>query len=174
MSTARSGSGPSMSRRWGRNGMADLLDIAPSAAVAAVTIAGAAEPIDVRRLKVDEIAALAKRFPLVLAMFVGGLEAAQLPGEALAAIIAAGCDHIGDAAAEAKVGLFLIEDQFTLADAILGLTFPNGLVPAVAAFENLARHIVGAAEPAKVVKMRSAPSPSPSPPSSDAVSRRTM
>ena len=154
--------------------MADLLDIAPSTAVEAVAVTGEPEPIDVRRLKVDEIAALAKRFPAVLAMFVTGVDASMLPGQVLAAIIAAGCNHIGDEKAEAKVGSFLIEDQFKLADAILGLTFPNGLVPAMQAFEKLARHIVGTAEEPKVVKMRLKPSPSPSPPSSDEASRQTM
>jgi len=152
--------------------MADLLDIAPSTAVDVVVVAG--EPVDVRRLKVDEVAALAKRFPSVLAMFVTGIDAAMLPGQALAAIIAAGCNHIGDENAEAKVGSFLIEDQFKLLDAIMGLTFPNGVVPAMEAFGNLARHIVGAAEDPKVVKMRLKPSPSPSPPSSEEASRQTM
>ena len=136
-------------------------------------MAGEREPIDVRRLNVDDIATLVKRFPgLVIALDGGG--AAALAGQAIAAVIAAGCGHLGNAKAEAKAGSYLIEDQFKLLNAILRITFPNGLGPAMQEVGTLGLLIGGATEAPKAVKMRLKQSPSPSPLSSEEASRPTM
>lgn len=152
--------------------MADLLDIAPSTAVDAVTVAGEVEPIDVRRLNFDDIAALVKRFPSLIGVLDGG-GAAAMPGQAIAAAIAAGCGHLGNAKAEAKAGSYLIEDQFKLLNAILRLTFPNGTSSVMQEAETLGRLIGGAPTEPKAAKMRLKQSPSPSPPSSDVAFHQT-
>jgi hypothetical protein len=152
--------------------MADLLDIAPSTAVDAVTVAGEPEPIDVRRLNVDDIAALVRRFPSLVVVLDGG-GAAALPGQAIAAVIAAGCGYPGNAKAEAKAGSYLVEDQFKLLNAILRLTFPNGISPVMQEVEVLGRLLGGAPEAPKAMKMRLKQSPSPSPASSDGAFHQT-
>ena len=108
--------------------MADLLDIAPAAAVDVVMLGDG--PVDVRRLGFNDIAALVMRFPTVLALLAGGDDTAAtalMGSPGLAAIIAAGCGHIGDEKSEAIAGSLSIEEQFKLLNAILRLTFPNGL-----------------------------------------------
>ena len=155
--------------------MADLLDIAPSTAVDLVTITTGAG-IDVRRLHVDDLAALAVRFPSLMMLFGGaGDGATALMGSpALAAFLAAGCGHIGDEKSEAIVASFSIEDQFKLLNAILRLTFPNGLGSVMQEVETMARLLGGATEVPKAVKTRLKQSPSPLQPSSGEDSRPPM
>jgi len=165
--------------------MADLLDIVTATAVEAVTITGAATPVDVRRLRVDEVAALIVRFPSAVLLLTGAGDsvATLLNSPGLVAIIAAGCGHIGDEKSEALIGSFSIEDQLKLLNAILRLTVPNGFGSVMQEVETLARLIGGASEAPKgdnkaakpeAVKLRLKPSPSPSPPLSGEASRPTM
>jgi len=158
--------------------MADLLDIAPATSSEAVTI-GDGRSVDVRLLNANDVAGLLARFPNLLSVLVGGLlDVATMMasgGQAIAAVIAAGCGHLGDEKAEAFAGSFTIEDQAKLIDTIFRLSFPNGLSPVWQALDGIAATLRrGVDDAPKVVKMRLKPSPSPSPPSSDEVSRQTM
>ena len=154
--------------------MADLLDIAPSTAVEAVTIGG--HRIEVHGLHGDAIASIASRFPNLVVLFAGGDNI--LPrligqfGAAIGPIIAAGCGHLGDQRYEQRASTLSVEDQFKLVTAIYRLTFPNGLAAFV---ETMTGLMTGAAdEKPKVVKIRLRTSPSVSPPSSDEASRQAM
>jgi hypothetical protein len=158
--------------------MADLLDIAPSTAVDVVTL-GDGRTIDVRLLNASDVAGLLARFPGLFPVLVGGIvDGAALigsGGKAIAAIIAAGSDHLGDEKAEAVASSFSIEDQLKLLDTILRLTFPNGVGPVMQALEGIGATLMrGAVGDAKIVKMPSKSSPSPSPISSGEVSRQAM
>lgn len=155
--------------------MADLLDIAPSTACEVVKIDG--KRIVVRGLHGGAIASIVSRFP-ELGSLLGGVGANLGPrlierlGGAIGPVIAAGCGHLGDEKYEQHAGTLLVEYQLKLITAIIGLTFPNGLT----SFVNMVTaFLVGADEGAKpVIKVRLRKSPSPSQPSSDAVSRPTM
>jgi len=154
--------------------MADLLDIAPSTAVEAVTIGS--HRIEVHGLHADAIASIAARFPNLVALLVGGDNmVSRLIGQfgnAIGPIIAAGCGHLGDEKYEQHANTLSVEDQFKLVTAIYRLTFPNGLAAFIEAMAGL---MSGAAdEGQKVVKIRLRTSPSVSPPSSDEVSRQAM
>lgn len=154
--------------------MADLLDIAPSTAVAIVTIDELR--IKVRGVSVDAIASIVSRFPALksLAGGDGGDIVSRLIagcGAAVGPIIAAGCGHGGEEAYEQRAAALLPEQQLKLLCAIFGLTFPNGLSSFV---EQLTALIGGVNEGAKPVKIRLKKSPSQSPRSSDADSRPTM
>lgn len=154
--------------------MADLLDIAPSTAVEAVTIGE--HSIKVQGLHGDAIASIAARFPN-LVMLLGGGEnmvprlIGQL-GNAIGPIIAAGCGHLGDERYEQRASTLSVENQFKLVTAIYRLTFPNGLA---ALMEAMASLVTGAAsEEQKIVKVRLKKSPSELQPSSGAGSRPIM
>lgn len=155
--------------------MADLLDIAPSTAVEVVKIDG--KRIIVHGLQGNAIASIVGRFPelgFVLGGAIAGTSVSHLIerfGAAIGPIIAAGCGHLGDKKYEQHAGTLLVEHQFKLVKAIVGLTFPNGLVSFV---QEITALMAGADEGAKPVKIRSRKSPSPSQPSSDAASRPTM
>lgn len=155
--------------------MADLLDIAPATAVEIVRIDGD-QRVKVRALHGNDIAAIAIRFPNLIAALAGTgdnmVALMSSVGLAIGAIIAAGCNHLGDEKAEQIANALLIEDQIKLVKAILGLTFPKG---ASSAMEAMASLMAGAAdETQKPVRVRLKKSPSPSQPSSDADSRQTM
>jgi len=155
--------------------MTDLLDIAPSTAVEAVKVVGG-RWLKVRGLRIDDIAAIAARFPNLVTLLAGGDDAgprliAQL-GAATAPIIAAGCERPGDEKAERNAGALPLEDQIKLITAIYRLTFPNGFAPLMEAMADL---MTGAAEEEpKTVKIRLKKSPSASPPSSGEDFRPTM
>jgi hypothetical protein len=150
--------------------MADLLDIAPSTAVEVVKING--KRIIVRGLHGDAIASIIARFP-ELGLLLGGGGANIGPrlierfGGAIGPIIAAGCGHLGDEKYEHHAGTLLVEHQLKLLQAIIGLTFPNGLTSFI---ETMTAFLRGADEGAKPVTVRLWKSPSPLPPSSEAAS----
>jgi hypothetical protein len=146
--------------------MADLLDIAPSAAVEVVKIDN--HRVKVRGISVDAIASIIARFPELKTLVNGGMDdVARLIagcGAAVGPIIAAGCGHLDDEEYEKRTATLLPEHQLKFLKAIFGLTFPNGIGSFV---EELTSLIGGASEGAKVVKMRLKKSPSPSQPSED-------
>ena len=154
--------------------MADLLDIAPSTAVAIVTINE--RRIKVRGVCIDAIASIVARFPELKVLFNGG-GGDIVPrliagcGAAVGPIIAAGCGHSGEEEYEQRAASLLPEQQLKFIRAIFGLTFPNGIGSFV---EELTTLIGGASEGAKAVKVRLKRSPSPSPPSSEADSLPTV
>ena len=153
--------------------MADLLDIAPSTAVEVVKIDG--KRIIVRGLHGDAIASIVWRFPeLGLLLGGGGNIGPRLIerfGNAIGPIIAAGCGHLGDEKYEQHAGTLLVEYQLKLLQAIIGLTFPEGIASFV---ETLAALVTRADERAKPVTVRLRKSLSPSPASSDAASHPNM
>jgi hypothetical protein len=154
--------------------MADLLDIAPATAVKSVHIAGD-QRITVRGLHGNDIASIVSRYPGMIAVFGSGQNSAATLfgslGNAAGAIIAAGCDHCGDEAAEQIAGSLLLEDQLQLFKVIFELTFPNGLGPAM---ETITALISGATDREPKVRVRLRKSPSASPPSSGEDSRPIM
>lgn len=157
--------------------MVDLLDIAPATSVGAVKIGD--HDVTVRALNANDIATIVARYPKVLpAMIVAynngdGIALFSSAGVAVGAIIAAGCDHLGDETAERFANSFIVEEQVQLFNAIMGLTFPNGLISFMEAMGGL---MTGgkADEPQKSRRVRLKTSPSASPPSSDADSRPNM
>lgn len=153
--------------------MADLLDIAPSTAVDTVLIDGG-QPVDVRGISIDAMAALIARFPNMKDLANGGfgedvfLRLVQGFGAAVCSIIAAGCGHLGDERYERRAGQLSPEDALNLLKAISGLTFPNGIGSFVEKVTVLINGVnEGAAKP-PMYKMRSKQSPSMSPLSPDA------
>src|SRR5215475_3711834 len=152
--------------------MADLLDIAPSTAVEVVKIDG--QRIVVRGLHGDAIASIVARFP-ELGLLLGGTNMGprliERFGAAIGPIIAAGCGHLGDEKYEQHAATLLVEYQLLLVQAIIRLTFPNGLTAFV---EMVTALLPGAGEAEKPVKVRLRKSPSASPPSSDADSLPIM
>lgn len=155
--------------------MADLLDIAPSAAVEVVKIDG--HRVTVRGISVDAIASIVARFPGLKSLAVGDVGGDIVSrliagcGVAMGPIIAAGCGHLGDEEYERRAATLLPEQQIKFIKAIFGLTFPNGISSFV---QELTSLMGGANEGAKIVKVRLRRSPSISPPSSDVDSRPTM
>ena len=148
--------------------MADLLDIAPSAAVESVIIDG--KFITVRGLHGDAIASIVARFPKLAALLDGdsaefGSRLISNFGNAIAPIIAAGCGHLGDEKYEQVAAALLVEDQIRLIKAIVELTFPKGIGSFV---KTMTEFLSGNDEGAKPVTMRLKKSPSPSQPSSAA------
>ena len=153
--------------------MADLLDIAPSTAVEIVKIDGIR--IKVHGLHGDAIASIVSRFPELGHLLGGGGDIGprliERFGRAIGPIIAAGCDHLGDEKYEQRASALLVEQQLKLLQAIIGLTFPNGIASFV---ETLAALMTRADEGAEVIKVRLRKLPSPSPPSSDAASHPNL
>jgi hypothetical protein len=153
--------------------MADLLDIAPSAAVESVKVGD--RFIVVRGLRGNAIASILARFPGLAALLDGNIDEfgprliAQF-GNAFGAIIAAGCDHLEDKTYEQYASeTLLFEDQVKLITTIIRLTFPKGagsFVAVATAINTMAVSLTGAGEETKPVKMRLKQSPSTSQPSS--------
>jgi hypothetical protein len=154
--------------------MADLLDIAPSMAVEVVKIDG--KRIIVRGLHGDAIASIVARFPELGALLGGGGTSIgprliERFGGAIGPIIAAGCGHLGDEKYERHAAELLVEHQLKFLKAIIGLTFPNGIVSFVEAVTALLQE---ADEREKPVTVRLRKSPLPLQPSSDTDSRPIM
>ena len=154
--------------------MSDLLDIAPSTSVEVVKIDGGRR-LTVRGLRANDIAAIASRFPNLIASFAAAGDNMVLLlssfGPAIGPVIAAGCSHLGDDKAEQVANRLLVEDQLKLVKAIFWLTFPNGLGSFMEVMASLMTEPV---EKQIKVKVRSRTSPSASPPSSGEVSHPTM
>ena len=111
--------------------MAGLLDIAP--AVETVDVGGTR--VSVYGVSAKGIAYLLGRFP-ELRMLMSGREVAleqlmAMGGDAVAAIIAAGCGYPGDEKAEALVGSMSVDTQADLIAPIIRLTMPKGVGPFV-------------------------------------------
>jgi len=111
--------------------MVSLIDIAPRTE----TIDVQGTPVAVHGISAKGVAHLLGRFPGLRKLMSGQeVETGQLMemgGDAVAAIIAAGCGYPGDEKAEAVAGKLAIDAQADLLAAIVRLTLPAGLGPFV-------------------------------------------
>jgi hypothetical protein len=111
--------------------MVGLIDIAPN--VETVEVQGVA--VAVHGISAKGVAHLLGRFPELRKLMSGQeVEAEELMtmgGDAVAAIIAAGCGYPGDPKAEEVAGKLAIDAQANLLATILRLTLPGGLGPFV-------------------------------------------
>ena len=108
-----------------------LADIGPATEIIPI----GANTITVRGVSTEDILALFQRFP-ELKNLVGGKgfkvdDLVALAPRAVAAIIAASHDELGDEAAEKTAGTFAVETQLDILEAIARLTFKNGFGPFV-------------------------------------------
>jgi hypothetical protein len=111
--------------------MVGLIDIVPRAE----TVDMQGTPITVHGISAKGIAHLLGRFPELRKLMTGQeVETGELMtmgGDAVAAIIAAGCGYPGDEKAEVVAGSLSIDAQADLLAAVLRLTLPVGLGPFV-------------------------------------------
>jgi hypothetical protein len=111
--------------------MVGLIDIAPRAETVDVQDA----PVTVHGISAKGVAHLLGRFPELRKLMTGETveteELMAMGGDAVAAIIAAGCGYPGDEKAEAVAGTFAIDAQADLLSAVIRLTLPRGLGPFV-------------------------------------------
>jgi len=157
--------------------MADLMDIAPSTAREVVKADGIR--FVVRGLSTPEMAAILARFPDLVGLVAGGnFNVAKLfasISKAIGPIIAAGFGQLGKEESEQRASELSAEIQMDLVLAIWGLTFPKGLDSFVSKLTALLTGMVpGVGGGAKPIKLRLKASRSPSPNSSDSVSRQIM
>ena len=113
--------------------MTDLLDIAPATAYDVVHTSDGRR-VKLRGLHGNDIAAIASRFPNLIALFAAAGDNVVLLissfGAAIGPIIAAGCDQLGNEAQEQAAGRFLFEDQVKMVKGHLRSDIPkrNSLV----------------------------------------------
>jgi hypothetical protein len=111
--------------------MVGLIDFAPC--VEMVQVQGTDVPV--HGVSASGLALLLSRFPdlrkLMTGMEVDAAELLASGGEAVAAIIAAGCGYPGDEKAEAVAAKLSLDSQADFLTAILRLTLPKGIGPFV-------------------------------------------
>jgi hypothetical protein len=126
--------------------MVGLIDIAPS--VETIDVQGTS--VAVHGISAKGLAHLLSRFPELRKLMSGHeVEIEQLMamgGEAVAAIIAAGCGYPGDPAAENVAARLTLEAQVDLLSGILRLTLPGGFGPFVEKLTALGGLILPAAQ----------------------------
>jgi hypothetical protein len=112
--------------------MVGLIDIAP----VTETVAVQGTPVTVHGVSASGLGFLLSRFPdlrkLMTGMEVDARQLLATGGEAVAAIIAAGCGYPGDDKAEAVAAKLSLDTQADFLAAILRLTLPKGVGPFVA------------------------------------------
>ena len=117
--------------------MVGLIDIAPQ--IERVDVRE--KPVEVHGISAKGLAYLLGRFPDLRRLMTGqDVDAQQLltvGGDAVAAIIGAGCGQAGDEQAEAIAGNLPIDTQADFLAAILRLTLPKGIGPFVAKLTSL-------------------------------------
>lgn len=162
--------------------MADLLDIAPSAAVETVQLGDdEGQTVDVRGITISAMAAIIAKFAELKTIAAGAAGSNFIPlmitgcAAAIGPIIAAGVGHFGEKEYEQHAARMMPEQQMKLLQVIVRLTFPNGLN----AFMDDVKVLMDSAtdgEKPKTARIRSSSkSPSPSSPSAETSdSRQTM
>jgi hypothetical protein len=117
--------------------MVGLIDLAPASESVSVQNTS----VSVHGISAKGLAHVLGRFPELRKLMTGQhVEADQLlaiGGEAVAAIIAAGCGHPGDNHAETIASTLPIDTQADFLMAILRLTLPKGVGPFVAKLTEL-------------------------------------
>jgi len=140
--------------------MVGLVDIAPSAE----TVDAQGAPVSVHGVSASGLAYLLGRFPDLRKLMTGqDVETAQLMaigGDAVAAIIAAGCGYPGDEKAEAVAGRLSLDAQADFLGAILRLTLPKGLGPFVAKLTALGANLDLDAAQSNTAPASTSPQPS--------------
>jgi hypothetical protein len=138
--------------------MVGLIDIAPR--VETINVQGAA--VAVHGVSAKGVAHLLGRFPELRMLMTGqSVEADRLMemgGDAVAAIIAAGCGYPGDDKAEGVAASLSVDAQADLVAAILRLTLPSGFGPFVDKLTALG-HVLDAA-PSASAQASNSPAPS--------------
>lgn len=138
--------------------MVGLIDIAPR--TENTDVQGA--PVAVHGISAKGVAYLLGRFPELRKLMSGQQVETDalmnIGGDAVAAIIAAGCGYPGDEQAEDVAGKLAIDAQADLLAAIMRLTLPAGLGPFVEKLTALGG-ILDAA-PSDTVQASSSPQPS--------------
>jgi hypothetical protein len=118
--------------------MVGLIDIAP----ATETVEAQGNAVTVHGVSAKGLAHLLARFPELRRLMTGQeVEVDQIlamGGDAVAAVIAAGCGYPGDNAVEAIAGNLSLDIQADLLAAILRLTLPRGIGPFVEKLTGLA------------------------------------
>jgi hypothetical protein len=126
--------------------MVGLIDIAPRTE----TVVVQGTPVPVHGISAKGLAYLLGRFPELRKLMTGQeVEIEQLMamgGDAVAAIIAAGCGYPGDQHAEEVAAKLTIEAQIDLLSAVLRLTLPGGFGPFVEKLTALGGLILPAAQ----------------------------
>jgi hypothetical protein len=126
--------------------MVGLLDIAPL--TEKVTVGG--KQIEVFGVSAAGVASLIAHFPEIKKLMAGKELDVQsllaMSGDAIAAIIAAGCGFPGDEQQQKAAGRLTIEVQADLLAAIIKVTLPNGIGPFVAKLQALGAVAGAAAE----------------------------
>ncbi len=111
--------------------MVGLIDIVP----ATESVVAGGESVTVHGVSASGIAHLLGRFPDLLTLMAGkeiGTEKLiAMGGEAVGAIIAAGCGYPGNSNAESIASRLPVGEQTDLLSAILRLTMPQGVGPFV-------------------------------------------
>ena len=140
--------------------MVGLIDIAPSIDI--VEVQGT--PVTVHGVSASGLASLLGRFPDLRKLMTGlEVETAQLMaigGDAVAAIIAAGCGYPGDEKAEAIAGQLSLDAQADFLGAIMRLTLPKGLGPFVAKLTALGQILDADAARSDTAQGSTSPKPS--------------
>jgi hypothetical protein len=123
--------------------MVSLLDLAPSTRT--VRVGGEFEEngadVSVFGVSAKGIASLLSQFPQLQDLFKGGelkfdaASIATVAPDAIAAIIAAGCDSPGDPAAVAVAERMPVGDQMKILAAVIELTMPDGIGPFMEALD---------------------------------------
>ena len=111
--------------------MVGLVDIAPAVECAEVQ----GTPVSVHGISAKGLAGLLGRYPelrmLMTGKEVGTDQLLAMGGDAVAAIIAAGCGYPGDDKAESVAAKLSLDAQADLLAVILRLTLPKGVGPFV-------------------------------------------
>jgi hypothetical protein len=157
----------------------DLLDLAP----ASDTVSVRGKTLAVSGISSKGIIALLRRFPAMADIFTSGSNASDVEklsglvvaigGDLVGAIIAAGLGYPGDERREQVAANLGAGDQFDLIEAIVRVTFPNGLAPLVAKVKALRggaaiNPTLATMRPVQPIKLRKRSSSSPAKASSSA------
>jgi hypothetical protein len=125
--------------------MVGLIDIAPRTET--VDVDGVA--VEVRGISAAGVASILARFPEIRMLMSGREVDADrifaIGGNAVAAIIAAGCGYPGDADAERVAGTLHVEAQADILEVVLRLTLPKGIGPFVEKLTSLGAVVSGEA-----------------------------
>lgn len=150
----------------------DLLDLAPASEIVPIRDKNLA----ISGISAKGIIALLRRFPAMADIFTGESDASNVEklaglvvaigGDLVGAIIAAGLGYPGDEKREQVAANLGAGEQFALIDAIVRVTFPNGIAPLVEKVKALRggraeNPVLRTMRPVQPIKLRKRSSTSP-------------